>query len=281
MGTFLCGSLFAFTATEAWSWLRFTVMGLAVLCVDMGTTGFNSYFDFISGTDTAQYNFERDKVLVHEGVNPKAALAISLSLFAIAGVLGILLAWWTSFLLLLVGGACMVVGFLYTGGPYPISRTPFGELFAGSFLGPVLFVLSYYIQALTFNLTTIFVALPSLLLIALILMVNNSCDRIADTLAGRKTLSILLPPRTIQIIMRLMLLFSFSLELLYSLLQIIPLAVIPFSIVGGILAWKVMVIMERQGFSLETKGISMERVSHIFLLYCASFIGGILLHFVL
>ncbi len=281
MGTFLCGSLFAVTATGNWSWSRFMVMAVAVLCVDMGTTGFNSYFDFISGTDNAQYNFERDKVLVHEGVDPKSALAISLGLFAIAGVLGILLAWWTSFILLLVGGFCMVVGFLYTGGPYPISRTPFGELFAGGFLGPVLFVLSYYVQTLTYDFTTILVSIPLLLLIALILMVNNSCDRVADKIAGRRTLSILLSKRTIQIIMRFILILAFGLELLFASLQIIPLAVIPFGIGGGLLAWKSMRTMEKRGFSLETKGSSMNNVSHIFLFYCGSFIGGALVSLVL
>jgi len=281
MGTFLCGSLFAVTVTNNWSWSRFIVMALAVLCVDMGTTGFNSYFDFINGTDKAQYNLERDKVLVHEKVNPKSALVISLSLFALAGVLGILLAWWTSFILLLVGGFCMVVGFLYTGGPYPISRTPFGELFAGSFLGPVLFILSYYIQALTFNVTTLLVAIPLLLLIALILMVNNSCDRIADKIAGRRTLSILLPERTIQIFMRSILIGAFALELIFAFLQIIPLAIVPFSLIGGVLAWKAMRTMEKRGFSLETKGASMENVSQIFILYCASFIAGALISLVL
>lgn len=281
MGTFLCGSLFAVIVTGAWAWPRFIVMAVAVLCVDMGTTGFNSYFDFISGTDNAQYNLERDKVLVHEGVHPKSALAISLSLFAIAGVLGILLAWWTSFTLLLVGGFCMIVGFLYTGGPFPISRTPFGELFAGSFLGTVLFVLSFYVQTLSYNLTTILVSIPLLLLIALILMVNNSCDRVADKIAGRRTLSILLPQRTIQIIMRLILILAFGLELLFTWLQIIPLTVIPFGIAGGLLAWKSMRTMEKRGFSLETKGPSMNNVSHIFLFYCASFIGGILLFLLL
>ncbi|HLW21854.1 MAG TPA: prenyltransferase, partial [Sphaerochaetaceae bacterium] len=70
MGTFLSGSIYAGAVTGLWSWDRFLVMLFAVLFVDMGTTGFNSYFDFVSGTDRAELNFERDKVLVHEGVAP-------------------------------------------------------------------------------------------------------------------------------------------------------------------------------------------------------------------
>lgn len=280
MGTFMCGSLFAAVVTHGWSWNRFFVMTFAVLFVDMGTTGFNSYFDFISGTDNKQYNVERDKVLVHEGVDPKIALAISLGLFALAGLLGLLLASWTSFWLVVAGGICMGVGFLYTGGPLPISRTPFGELFAGGFLGTVLFTISYYVQALTFDTHTLLVSVPLLLLIALILTVNNTCDRKADKIAGRKTLSIVLPFKAIRVIMHLLVILPFVLSVLYASLGLLPRLAIPFMAVGFIPAWKSYKAMEGRGFSLETKGPSMGNVSKIFLSFClafiASMIGGLL-----
>ena len=107
-----------------------------------------------------------------------------------------------------------MVGFLYTGGPYPISRTPFGELFAGGFLGSLLFVLSYYVQTLTFKWSAIVVSLPLLLLIGEILMVNNSCDRIADEIAGRRTLAILLGEQKSVIASRSILLGALLIQLL-------------------------------------------------------------------
>jgi len=67
----------------------------------------------------------------------------------IAGILGLILGYLTSFYLVLIGSFCMGVGFIYTGGPYPISRTPLGELFAGGFLGTVLFLISFYVQSLS------------------------------------------------------------------------------------------------------------------------------------
>lgn len=274
MGTFLCGSLYAAVVTGRWSWSRFVVMAFAVLFVDMGTTGFNSYFDYISGTDKAELNFERDKVLVHEGVNAKLALFISLGLFGAAGILGIILAWWTSFYLVVVGGICMVVGFVYTGGPYPISRTPFGELFAGGFLGTVLFGISYYVQSLSVDWRSIIVSLPLLILIGMILTVNNTCDRKADTIAGRKTLSIVLSERTIGNLMRSMVIISFLLPIMYALVEWLPLATIPCMIIAFIPAWQTFRQMDKRGFSLETKGPSMGSVSQIFLLYCLAFLAG-------
>ena len=277
MGTFLCGSLYAVALTGIWSWDRFIVMAFAVLFVDMGTTGFNSYFDFISGTDTAELNFERDKVLVHEGVSPFFALGISLALFGAAGVLGLLLAWWTSFFLVVVGAICMGVGFLYTGGPYPISRTPFGELFAGGFLGTILFSISYYVQTEMVNLRTIVVSLPLLLLIGMILTVNNTCDREADTAAGRRTLSILVSERIILMIMRSTLIVAYTLPILYTIAGLLPWTMIPCMMMTGLPAWKTYRAMEIRGFSLKTKGASMGSVSKLFLLYCVSFCVGLLL----
>lgn len=271
MGTFLTGSLFALATTQSWSWPRFLVMLLAVLFVDMGTTGFNSYFDFINGTDSAQYNLERDKVLVHEGVNPTLALIISVTLFVLAAILGLLLAHWTSYWIIPIGGVSMVVGYLYTGGPYPISRTPFGELFAGGFLGSLLFVLSYYIQALTFKWSAIVVSLPLLLLIGEILMVNNSCDRIADKIAGRRTLAILLGEQKSVIASRSILLVALLVQLLLPLLGLIPMITLPFTMGGALLALPIWVKMEKRGFSLETKGISMGGISKIYLIHCLFF----------
>ena len=276
MGTFLCGSLYATVVTGSWSVGRFIVMAFAVLFVDMGTTGFNSYFDYVSGTDKKELNYERDKVLVHEGVNPKLALFISLTLFGGAAILGLILAWWTSFYLVVVGAICMGVGFIYTGGPYPISRTPFGELFAGGFLGTVLFGISYYVQSLTIDWQSIWVSIPHLILIGMILTVNNTCDRKADKIAGRKTLSIVLSEKSIRNLMRSMVLVAFLLPIFYAYRGMVPLTTVPCMIVASIPAWSIYRQMEKRGFSLETKGISMGSVSKIFLSYCIAFLAGMI-----
>ena len=187
MGTFATGTLFALYTEGRLSLPILFLMAFATLFVDMGTTGFNSYFDYRNGTDTKEANCEDDKVLVYQGVSPLLALLVSLLLFASAGVLGLVLAYMTSWKLLVVGGICMLVGFAYTGGPFPISRTPFGELFAGFFLGTTLFLISFFVQTGTVTREALLASIPSLILIGMILSVNNSCDRMSDALAGRKT----------------------------------------------------------------------------------------------
>ncbi len=281
IGTFLSGTLYTLLLHNEFSYTRFIIMLVAVLCIDMGTTGFNSYFDFKNGTDNKNFNFEQDKVLVHEGISPTIALGISLTLFFIAALLGLILGYLTSFALIIVGAICMGVGFFYTGGPYPISRTPFGELFAGGFLGTVLFLISFYVQSLTLTLESFIVSIPFLLLIGMILTVNNTCDKKSDTIAGRKTLSIVLTPKANNLLMHSEFYGAFLYTIALSFTHILPIHLAITLSIALFFAIKIFTQMHQQGFSLHTKGASMALVSKIYLLYVIGFCSGIIISLLL
>lgn len=277
MGTFASGTLFALYTEGELKISILLLMGFATLFVDMGTTGFNSYFDYRNGTDRQETNCEDDKVLVYQGVNPSHALQISLVLFFLAGVLGLVLAYLTSWVLLIVGGVCMLVGFAYTGGPYPISRTPFGELFAGFFLGTVLFLISYFVQAQTVTIQAALASLPFLVLIAMILSVNNSCDRISDAKAGRKTLTIVLGKwgTTSLLVVEAVLVVALSIALfalgIYPLVLLI--ALVPFFLFGSF-EFRAMV---RRGFSNSTKQPNMGSIARVYVVFSLCFSLGLIL----
>ena len=79
-------------------------------------------------------------------MSPKLVMNIAIAFYIIAALLGIFLAIQSSFWIIPVGIICMAIGYLYTGGPMPISWTPFGELFSGLFMGMIIIVLSFFIQ---------------------------------------------------------------------------------------------------------------------------------------
>lgn len=276
MGTFASGTLFALYAEGRLSIGIVFLMALATLCVDMGTTGFNSYFDYRNGTDRQETNCEDDKVLVYQGVSPLLALLVSLLLFAVAGALGIVLAYLTSWYLLVVGGVCMLVGFVYTGGPWPISRTPFGDLFAGFFLGTTLFLISYFVQARTVTTEALLASLPALVLVAMILSVNNSCDRISDAKAGRRTLTIILGRWGTTSLLAFEALLVVALTLTLYLLGIYPLvlviALVPFFLFGAF-EFRAMV---HRGFSNQTKQENMGSIARVYVVFSLCFSLGIL-----
>lgn len=274
----LIGTSFAAWSAQAFDATIFLLMAAATLLVDMGTTAFNSYFDFAGGVDTATHNRERDKVLVHDrGTHPFQAFLIGAACFLLAMPLGLTIGYLAGWEIIFVGAACMAVGYLYNGGPIPLSRTPFGELFAGGFLGGVLVLLSYYVQAQQLTTQSVLIALPSLFMVAGILTVNNTCDVEGDRAAGRRTLSIVFGPAAGETVVYVLGALSLGLMAVYSVLGVLPL-------VPGLVAVAVVtppIVLEyrrmhRRGFSHDTKGPSMGSILRVFKLYTLAMTGMLL-----
>ena len=270
VSTLLLGNLYAILRTGSWDPLKGGLLIAAALLVDMGTTGFNTYFDYWNGVDDKRFNRESSKVVVHEDVPWGWALVISAGLFALAMPLGAALALLTGFRVILYGLFGMAVGFLYTGGPFPISRTPFGEFFAGGALGSLLFVLTHFVQAGFTDWQVVLASLPSSLAIAAILTVNNTCDIEGDRASGRRTLSILLGRAWGE---RIAVLLAAGAQLLLALLALAayrrPAALLiplPFFL-ASLMEFRGM---HRRGYGHETKEAAMGGISKVFLLFTAA-----------
>lgn len=183
------GTMIAIRNTQI-DWLLFAAMLVASLLIQAATNMFNEYYDFARGLDNEK-SVGIGGAIVRNGVKPKTVLTLAFILYAIAGILGIYICMQTSWWLLVVGGIAMLVGYLYTGGPYPIAYTPFGELFSGLFMGFLIVIIAFYIQTGTVTTDAILLSVPSTLLVAAIMMSNNIRDIVGDAASGRKTLAIL------------------------------------------------------------------------------------------
>ena len=106
---------------------------------------------------------------------------LAIAFYVIAGLLGLFIASQTSFLLIPIGIVCMAVGYLYTGGPFPISWTPFGELFAGVFWVWIIILISFFIQTDNLQGYAVWISIPIVITIGLINMANNIRDRVKET----------------------------------------------------------------------------------------------------
>lgn len=186
----LIGTALAISDTDIHFGLFFAML-LASLLIQAATNMFNEYYDFKRGLDTKE-SVGIGGAIVRDGIQPKTIMQIALSLYGISMLLGVYICMHTSWWLAAVGLVCMAVGYLYTGGPLPIAYTPFGELFAGFFMGMMIILISFYIQTGTVSLTSVLVSFPILLLVGAILLANNIRDFDGDKDFGRKTLAILL-----------------------------------------------------------------------------------------
>ncbi|OUM88519.1 MAG: 1,4-dihydroxy-2-naphthoate octaprenyltransferase [Bacillus thermozeamaize] len=178
----------------------FFAMLAASLLIQAATNLFNEYYDYKRGLDTPE-SVGIGGAIVRDGISPKTVLCLAILFFFIAILLGLYICANSSWWIAVVGLVSMAVGYFYTGGPYPLAYTPFGELASGFFMGPVIVLISYYIQAGTLSRDVVLTSIPVAILVGAILLSNNIRDLDSDRERGRKTLAIRLGrPKAIQLL---------------------------------------------------------------------------------
>ncbi|WP_409289975.1 1,4-dihydroxy-2-naphthoate polyprenyltransferase [Peribacillus sp. SCS-37] len=204
----LVGTALALNAGAGFNKPVFICMMIATLFIQMATNMFNEYYDFKRGLDNEQ-SIGIGGAIVREGISPQTVLNIALSLYGLSILLGVYICMESSWWIAAIGLVCMAVGYLYTGGPYPIAYTPFGELFAGLFMGVFIILISFYIQAGNVTIYPFLVSIPVALLVGAINLANNIRDLEGDKENGRKTLAILAGRRNAVIILGTMMAISY------------------------------------------------------------------------
>ncbi|WP_442595661.1 1,4-dihydroxy-2-naphthoate polyprenyltransferase [Neobacillus sp. D3-1R] len=169
----------------------FLAMLIASLLIQAATNMFNEYYDYKRGLDNED-SVGIGGAIVRDGITPQAVMRLAFSFYGVALLLGVYICSQSSWWLAVVGLVSMAVGYLYTGGPKPIAYTPFGEIFAGFFMGMLIILISFYIQTGTVDTISILVSIPIFILVGAILLSNNIRDLDGDKEFGRKTLAILL-----------------------------------------------------------------------------------------
>lgn len=173
------------------SWPLFIAMLIASMLIQAATNMFNEYYDFVLGLDTDE-SVGIGGTIVRDGVNPKTIRNLAFLFYGISLLLGIYICIASSWWIAVIGLICMAIGYLYTGGPIPISYTPFGELFSGVLMGTVIIGITYFIQTATITADVIWISIPLTIFIGSLNLANNIRDRDGDKTGGRKTIAVLI-----------------------------------------------------------------------------------------
>ncbi len=183
VGTSLAGYAGVFHA------LRFAAALVGAIFIQVGTNLSNDYSDARRGADTED---RLGPVRVTAGglVPPNRVLIATYISFAVAVAAGAYLIAVAGWQLLLVGGASILAGVLYTGGPRPYGYEGLGELFVFLFFGIVAVAGSFFVQVRHLHWEAFALAVPVGLLAAAILIVNNVRDIDTDRRAGKRTLAV-------------------------------------------------------------------------------------------
>ncbi len=172
------------------SWWRALLALVVALALQVGVNFANDYSDGIRGSDERRVGPVR---LVAAGLAPpRQVLAAALGCFVLAGVAGLTLAAVTSWWLLAVGAACIAAAWFYTGGPKPYGYSGLGEVFVFLCFGVVAVAGTAYVQMKALSWLGLAASVPAGLLACALLMVNNLRDIGTDTVAGKRTLAVML-----------------------------------------------------------------------------------------
>jgi 1,4-dihydroxy-2-naphthoate polyprenyltransferase len=174
-------------APDFW-WRALGALAVA-LAIQVGTNYAKDYSDGIRGTDDERVGPLR---LVASGlVAPSAVKRAAFIAFGLAGLVGLALAWATSWWILVVGAACLAAGWFYTGGPRPYGYAGLGEAFVFVFFGLVATVGTFYVETLHIGVPVVWLAAAGVgLLATALLLANNLRDIEGDTGSGKRTLAV-------------------------------------------------------------------------------------------
>ena len=164
---------------------------LAVVSAQIIANLWNELKDFKSGLDAGQ-KIGNAGSLTRGAITPKLISTMIKVLMIVPIIIGLYLSatitWWY----IPTGIICILISFLYSGGPKPISRTPFGEISSGIAMGFAIVLITSYAWTRELSLAFLIPALPATLLVGSIMLTNNIRDIRNDENHGRRTLPIIL-----------------------------------------------------------------------------------------
>lgn len=169
----------------------FVAMLLASLLIQAATNMFNEYYDDKRGLDTVE-SVGNSGSIVGGKLKARSVLAAAVGLYAVALGLGLYLVAVGGPVILALGLVSALAGYLYTGGPRPISSTPASEATVFVFMGVLIVSIAYAVQSGGFPPGVAVAALPLGCPVAAILLANNIRDLDEDARGGRRTLPIVL-----------------------------------------------------------------------------------------
>lgn len=205
---FIVGIVYTIYRYNTFSPLRIGLFFISLICIDMSTTAINNYMDYKRAVHKKGYNYEQHNAIVRDELSEKQVKWTIALLLTVSAIAGLLLVQFTDLVVFCLGVFAFMIGILYSFGPIPISRTPFGELFSGVVMGGLIFFITVYAQVydlgliffhyangnleLSFNLpellTIVLLSVPMVFCIANIMLANNICDIEDDTKNKRYTL---------------------------------------------------------------------------------------------
>ncbi len=161
---------------------------LVGIAMQIGVNFANDYSDHVRGADSPR-RVGPVRAASSGIVDPADVRRAAIVAFGVAAVAGLVLSVVTDWRLLVVGVACLLAGWLYTGGPRPYGYLGLGEVFVFIFFGLVATLGTVYVETLRVTPLAVLMACAMGCFATAILVLNNLRDLDTDAAAGKLTLA--------------------------------------------------------------------------------------------
>lgn len=206
----IVGTALAWAAQGSVHWPAVLAALIASMFIQIGTNIHNDAADFELGGDGPD-RIGPARVTASGLLSAAAVKRGAYIAFAIAALTGVYLVTVGGWPILVLGLLSIASGWGYTGGPFPIAYTPFGELFCVIFFGLGGVVGTYFLSTGQVGFSAIVAGLALGSLVGAVLLVNNHRDVASDARVGRRTLPIVVGPAWTIIVFAGLMLLPFAL----------------------------------------------------------------------
>ncbi len=201
--------------------------GLGALAVglgmQLGVNFANDYSDFARGADVKRVGPVR---AASSGVvDPQQVRWAAVAAFGVAGVAGLALSLALDARLLVVGAACLLAGWLYTGGPRPYGYLGLGEVFVFVFFGLVATIGTVYVETGRITTLTVLMGCAMGFLATAILVLNNLRDIDTDEAAGKRTLATRVGRERTRILLLVLVVAAFAVPIAVFITKLAPVTI--------------------------------------------------------
>jgi 1,4-dihydroxy-2-naphthoate octaprenyltransferase len=254
--------------------LLLTLLGASLAHLGVNTS--NDYFDWKSGADQANVDY----VIPYSGgsrmiqlgvISPQGMLRTSLVLFGLGAIVGAYLATtlqiWPQIGILAFSGAA--IGFLYTSPPIRLATRGLGELGIVIAFGPLLVAGAAAVQIGVIEPMYLLAGIPTGLLTAAIVWINEFPDIKGDAASNKRTLVVRLGLKRSRWAYLAMVMLAYL-----SLIVLVLCEILPMQTLAGLLTLPLALYVTRQIFlNYESRAIKSAMAGTIFL----HFLTGVLM----
>lgn len=212
---------------------------ISMLCLDMATTVLNHLAGMKKESDISVYDQRLLMLMEEHQITDRFNKVVLYSLLLIGIGLGLIIGLTTNIFVIVIGVICVVVALTYSYGPLPTKNTPLGEVLSGGTMGvliPLAFLFaqdsSLFITSISLNQVTIdlqmvivwaIILIVPTMLIANIMLANNTCDIQKDINNNRITLPIVIGLRPSKGLFISLYLCSYLAIISLIIIQVLPL----------------------------------------------------------